>query len=164
MAIKYFCPKCDRKFVEWGAEKLGFKCPSCTDETLLKVGFNPEEKVAKKPTLKRRTKKVALPDAEEEVLVPDIDDFSDDYDASSDIYLESATSLRDDAIVLDEDEDEVVADEIEDDGGLPVGLADDDSDATEGLGLSVDLDQVDVEDVVGADFADDVVFTSDQDE
>lgn len=164
MAIKYFCPKCDRKFIEWGATKLGFKCPTCAEETLLKVGFNPDDKVVKKPALKRRAKKVSVPDAEEEVLVPDMDDFGDDFDNASDIYLESATSLRDDTIVVDDDEEEATHDEIDDDSVLTVGLTDDDVDPVAGLGLAVDLEQVDVEDVVSVDFADDVDFVSDQDE
>lgn len=27
MPVKYECPKCGRRFTEWGAEKVGFKCP-----------------------------------------------------------------------------------------------------------------------------------------
>ena len=27
MPSKYECPRCGRKFTQWGAEKLGFKCP-----------------------------------------------------------------------------------------------------------------------------------------
>ncbi len=36
MAIKYFCPKCHKRFVEWGAQKNGFKCPNpdCEKEEL----------------------------------------------------------------------------------------------------------------------------------
>lgn len=27
MAVKYSCPKCGRRFTEWGAERSGFRCP-----------------------------------------------------------------------------------------------------------------------------------------
>ena len=53
MAVKYSCAKCNRKFVDWGAEKLGFSCPDCEDSTLEIVNFEPAAKVKSKPTLKR---------------------------------------------------------------------------------------------------------------
>ena len=36
MAIKYYCPKCRRRFVEWGAKKSKFKCTNdeCAGEEL----------------------------------------------------------------------------------------------------------------------------------
>jgi len=53
MPVKFYCPKCERRFVDWGAEKLGFLCPSCEGVKLLKVGERPEAE-AEAPTLKRK--------------------------------------------------------------------------------------------------------------
>ena len=56
MAVKYQCPKCDRRFVEWGAQKLEVKCPN-DGEDLLRVGTA----IDMPPTtmsLKRRPKKI----------------------------------------------------------------------------------------------------------
>jgi hypothetical protein len=84
MPGKYVCPKCGRRFTEWGAEKFGFKCP--TDEwspkdhpegvELVKVGLS-EDKPTRRPTLKRGRKvAVAAPSTytDEEGIVPDIED------------------------------------------------------------------------------------------
>ena len=58
MAVKYQCPKCEKRYIDWGAEKLQFKCPDCDGETLLLVamvsGAAPAKK--KKPSLKRKAK------------------------------------------------------------------------------------------------------------
>ena len=60
MASKYLCPQCERKFIDWGAEKLGFKCPDCEDTELKEIGFEPAAKAKKKkPTLKRKKKAAA---------------------------------------------------------------------------------------------------------
>ncbi len=53
MAIKYHCPKCGKRYVEWGAEKLGFRCPDCQDEELIRVGASPD-KLGQTPSLRRR--------------------------------------------------------------------------------------------------------------
>ena len=58
MAVKYHCRKCGKRFVDWGAEKLGFKCPECEDEELVRAG-SPEDRLAKRPSLKRRVRKAA---------------------------------------------------------------------------------------------------------
>lgn len=57
MAVKYHCPKCDKKYIDWGAEKLGFKCPDCEGETLVESGLDSaaaKKKKKKKPSLKRK--------------------------------------------------------------------------------------------------------------
>ncbi|MCK5862753.1 MAG: hypothetical protein KAH38_09725 [Candidatus Hydrogenedentes bacterium] len=61
MAVKYTCPECGRRFVEWGAKKLDFKCPgeTCNDAKLALPGEN-EEKKEEKPTLKRSRKRTAV--------------------------------------------------------------------------------------------------------
>ena len=59
MAVKYYCTKCDRKFVEFGVEKVkaGDLCDDCRGEFLEVAGFNQAQAVAKKkPALKRKRK------------------------------------------------------------------------------------------------------------
>ncbi len=63
MVAKYQCPKCERRFVEWGAEKLDFKCPHCSDGILVRVGARPSAPVS--PKLKRRPAKVIAPEEED---------------------------------------------------------------------------------------------------
>jgi hypothetical protein len=109
MAVKYTCPKCGRRFTEWGAEKLGFKCPkddNCPKEVyddieLVRMGMS-EDRAIKKPSLRkgaRRMPAILSPSvmSEDEVLVPDIED------------IEAATEL-DESIAGDE-EFEAEADE-----------------------------------------------------
>ena len=65
MPLKYYCPKCSKRYVDWGAEKLSFKCPDCDGETLYRVGTNPEGEDGsslKKPA-KRKAKAKAKPKA-----------------------------------------------------------------------------------------------------
>ncbi len=62
MASRYICRQCERKFIDWGAEKLGFKCPDCDDMELTPIEFEPAAKAKakkKKPALKRGAKKKA---------------------------------------------------------------------------------------------------------
>ncbi len=66
MTVKYQCPKCGRRFAEWGAEKIGFTCPAdenCPDDAadeqieLVRMGINddrlPTKKSGPKRTLRR---------------------------------------------------------------------------------------------------------------
>jgi len=61
MAVKYECPECGRRFLEWGAEKSGFKCPNddhCPDghpedTELTAITFEQDQPIRRKPTLKR---------------------------------------------------------------------------------------------------------------
>ena len=92
--IKYYCPKCDRRFIEWGAQKLGFKCPSCISEDLLRVGATGDEKAGKKPSLKRRAKKAILPPVEEEVLVPELDEFATEDLSGAEAFLAGDEEVR----------------------------------------------------------------------
>lgn len=92
MAVKYECPKCNRRFTEWGAEKFKFKCPAdqwCPEDRakeidLLRVGAS-DVKPGKKASLKRGTKR-AMPIAapieteEEEVMTADFEPAEDDAD------------------------------------------------------------------------------------
>ncbi|MCH7959764.1 MAG: hypothetical protein IID08_06520 [Candidatus Hydrogenedentes bacterium] len=57
MAVKYTCPKCNKRFIDWGAKKLDFKCPDCKDEALVLVGHeSSQSRSAKRPSLKRTTR------------------------------------------------------------------------------------------------------------
>lgn len=86
MTIKYECPKCNRKFTEWGAEKLGFRCPhdewcpkdAAGDIELVRVGAS-EEGLARKPTLRRSIRKLPVapkpPAIEEyEEVLPEVEE------------------------------------------------------------------------------------------
>lgn len=70
MAVKYHCPKCDKRYVEWGAKKLDFQCPDCEEEKLVQIGSENSpsgtkakakaKAKAKKASLKRRKTKSAV--------------------------------------------------------------------------------------------------------
>lgn len=51
MPVKYHCPKCERRFVDWGAEKLEFRCPDCEEELVVVGGTTGKTK--SKPSLRR---------------------------------------------------------------------------------------------------------------
>ncbi len=81
--IKYFCPQCGKKFVEWGAQKFNFKCPHCHDVELQRIGISSEQitatpKIRRKPRLVEEEGDVEFPEgyAQEEELddfgVPDV--------------------------------------------------------------------------------------------
>ena len=59
MPLKYYCPQCSKRYIDWGAEKLEYKCPDCEGETLYRVGTLPEgvdgASLAKRPA-KRKAK------------------------------------------------------------------------------------------------------------
>jgi predicted RNA-binding Zn-ribbon protein involved in translation (DUF1610 family) len=71
MPVKFECPKCEKRFVQWGAEKLNFKCPSCEGEQLIRVGSG-DDRPARKPTLRKRAK------AEKAAVVPVVDAVDDE--------------------------------------------------------------------------------------
>ena len=71
MPIKYHCPNCGKRYVEWGAEKLGFKCPECEGEELIRMGL-PSDRPARRPSLKRILRKAApVPHEELPEALPD---------------------------------------------------------------------------------------------
>jgi DNA-directed RNA polymerase subunit RPC12/RpoP len=75
MAIKYHCRKCGKRFVEWGAAKLNYKCPTCENEELARVGPS-EEKVVRRQSLKRKPRRpvAAAHASEQDLIVPDIEE------------------------------------------------------------------------------------------
>lgn len=91
MAVKYHCRKCGKRFVEWGAEKLGFKCPDCENEELVRVGVA-DEKVVRKPSLKRRPRRVvsAVSTMDDEGIGTDIEDIEmEDQEEEETVFLAS---------------------------------------------------------------------------
>ena len=138
MPVKYHCPKCHRRFAEWGAEKVGYKCPhdnwcpkDATGEIALVRGGIVDEKPLKRPAAKRPTKKTSLVeeldfDQGDEVLVPDVEEVEEVEDAVAEsefvVSDEEETAVKftgGDDIVLLEDED----DSEDVDLDVPVDLA-----------------------------------------
>ncbi|MFM1921708.1 MAG: hypothetical protein RLZZ303_3342 [Candidatus Hydrogenedentota bacterium] len=124
MAVKYECPKCGRRYIDWGAEKLGYKCPPTCP------GFNGEEVInlirvgagaefdAAVASLKRKPKKelvVAAPVEE------GFDDVVDDEEVDDEELVEDAEEVVEEEVVadavvaddeiVDEDADEEVSGE-----------------------------------------------------
>lgn len=117
MPVKYSCPKCDRRFVDWGAEKLGFKCPDCKDQELRRIGAVVEE-AAKRPTLKRRAKKAD----DDDTGVFSTSDYESDDTPTADIGVDTAIdgfvgddADADDSVAVDLDADIIEAGDDSDD-------------------------------------------------
>ena len=115
MAVKYHCPECphdpNRRWVEWGAEKLGYKCPDCGGE-LVQIVKASSAPAPKKSALKRRKKKVVV------APPPPLSTFEDD-DAPTAPVLDALTgenvddvevddTVVEDAEFVEEDEEEEV--------------------------------------------------------
>jgi predicted RNA-binding Zn-ribbon protein involved in translation (DUF1610 family) len=94
MPVKYHCPKCGRRFVDWGAEKLGFKCPDCENEELVRAGVS-EERPAKRSSLKRGSRKLAPvepivdeSDFLEEPVLPDVEsDVEEESEEEEEVFV-----------------------------------------------------------------------------
>jgi len=104
MPLKFYCPKCNKRFVDWGAEKLDFKCPDCKDETLYRVGTGPNGGDSA-PALSKASAKRKAKAKVKDVPVPDLDDVSaraldDDDDIITDDGDDS--ELIDDSLVIDD--------------------------------------------------------------
>lgn len=125
MPVKYQCPRCEKRFVEWGAEKLGFKCPDCDGEELVRLGVR-EDQILQPPKLKRRPKGVGRMEDEEfalvgmefdseeeedveEIGVPELGIASDDVDVSLVGDYEEVPAADEEDIEIKED---VVGEEI----------------------------------------------------
>ncbi|MBN2311876.1 MAG: hypothetical protein JXR94_23050 [Candidatus Hydrogenedentes bacterium] len=129
MPVKYECPKCGRRFTEWGAEKVGFKCPGGewsnhgADEEieLTRVGGG-DERPAKRPTLKRHVTRVKAVEVEpgfEKDEVADLDaegglEEEDDEFVADTADDEVSEEADEDAVPLVADEEEAKVDDGED--------------------------------------------------
>ena len=143
MSVKYECPKCGRRFTEWGAEKVGFKCPKdqwCSkdhpdDVELVRVGQS-EGGHSRRPSLKRTPKRKAAAAAaaarkieltEDETLVPDVETLeSEDADGDED----GGSDGEDDDVQAEVGEEPVVIKGGDEDGDDDGGPEEDDDDAT----------------------------------
>lgn len=56
MTVKYHCSQCGKRYVDWGAKNLDFKCPDCEDGELVPMSQSESEAPKKKPSLKRKRK------------------------------------------------------------------------------------------------------------
>lgn len=128
VAVKYYCPLCGRRFVEWGAEKMEFKCPTdvCKGGTLIPVGSSADE-LDDKPELKRTKKRKA---AAAPTPPPALDI----------VEIDSAFIESDD---VDDDEEE---DEIEEEPDAPVVVPTEDDSGDDDGALLDDADVVDADD------------------
>ena len=104
MPVKYQCPKCNRRFAEWGAEKLGFTCPNddhCPEDAgdeqieLVRMGVNDDRLAPKKPSPKKRLVRRPLTALEE----GDTADAGDD--GADDIIDESGDGPTDDELEIE---------------------------------------------------------------
>jgi hypothetical protein len=121
MAVKYECPKCGRRFIDWGAEKLGYKCPGCSGVgaadivKLIRIGSD-EEAALPSATLRRRAKKAvvaAVPVPElEEPLDEEVDEEEVvEEEEAEPVIIGAAAHVPVDDEVVDEDADEDASDE-----------------------------------------------------
>ena len=138
MAVKYECPECGRRFLEWGAEKFGFKCPvdeNCPEGhpdgiELTPIVFEQDQPIRRKPTLKRgaaaakRKRAAAKIETEESLLQESSDDTEPEISVGAK-GVPAATNGKDeavssdagsDAIFEDDDSESSDSDSSEDDG------------------------------------------------
>ena len=128
MAVKYYCPKCGRRFVDWGAEKLGYKCPgdACDGEVLILPGSESGDTAEVAHKAKRAKKRKAiLPAVSSDIDIPELEEgFSEDVDL--DIEEDVDEEAEEDLVpIIAEDEepvDEVVVvedvEEVDDESGF----------------------------------------------
>lgn len=125
MAIKYQCPKCGRRFVDWGAEKLGFMCPDDEGVELVRVGAGDDASPSpRRSSAKKAPRRVAAVAAvedeaidEEEFEAPDAEESAEDEVEGEEEEVAVVEPGVDDAVAVDDeveaDPDEVAADDDE---------------------------------------------------
>jgi len=114
MAVKYHCRKCGKRFVDWGAEELGYKCPDCDGEELIRVG-SPDDKVVKRPSLKRKVRRPVVPlPVNEEEGITGIDALEAGPVEEVPLYVAEDDEIEEEAELLDETEAVAVVEEAED--------------------------------------------------
>ena len=150
MAIKYTCPKCNRRFTQWGAEKFGFKCPNdewCpkdhpADIELVRLGPS-EDRPSRRPALKKGARKLAvsLPAGYgDEGVMPD----AEDLDTAAE-FQETGGGFEDSEV----DEEDVSEDEAVPEVAIEGAIEEEvPADADLGEGIDIEGDEGG-EDVVG---------------
>ena len=106
MPLKYYCPKCEKRFIDWGAEKLGFKCPTCTGETLFRVGTHPDGEDGAPSLSKAAAKRKLKPKAKVKADVKS--EFGDEVDLGDAFAIDGEVDALDVDVVLEDDEGEGV--------------------------------------------------------
>ncbi len=106
MPLKYYCPKCEKRFIDWGAEKLGFKCPTCTGETLFRVGTHPEGEDGAPSLSKGAAKRKLKPKAKIKAEVKG--EFGDEVDTGDSFAIDGEVDALDVDVVLEDDDGEAV--------------------------------------------------------
>lgn len=151
MAMKYQCRGCGKRYVDWGAEKLGFKCPDCENEELVPAG-QAEEKVARRPALKRKPRRSAAAShlGESELIVQDIEEIEAEEVEVEFEHEEGAAFLASDDDAVQEGldiEDVVPPDELAEADTSDLALGDDlpFADATPPIGGEEEIDETVVE-------------------
>ncbi|MBI3117184.1 MAG: hypothetical protein HYZ00_00760 [Candidatus Hydrogenedentes bacterium] len=123
MPVKYECPKCEKRFVEWGAQKLNFMCPHCKGGQLVRVGAS-EDRPVRKPSLRRRGRAERVPAApvELEAVEASVEEFVEEEEETEEpevlaviegdlASVEKPVDEFDEDAVLEDEEGEVGADE-----------------------------------------------------
>ena len=157
MPIKYHCPSCNRRFVDWGAEKLEFKCPDCEGEKLILVGADKESGAAsQKPSLKRSAKAAVKGTKKKQVAkvkvtallhdedISDTDDGEEIVEAGLNVNKFDSVENIDDDVEADEEADEVVdSDDDEIDIEDVDDIDDDEEEEDDDEDKDIDVDNVD---------------------
>lgn len=142
MPVKFECPKCEKRFVEWGAQKLNFQCPTCAGEPLVRVG-TADDRPVKRPSLRRRGRpdKVKVEEVlEVEAIEPELAEEEEPEEAEVEVLAEhvelvtKAVDEADEVIEIDDDDAELIDEEA-----LPQDLEFVSED--EALGGGIDLDE-----------------------
>lgn len=127
MTRKYQCVKCGKRYVDWGAEKLGYRCTCSEDAELVPVGSTGA--ATRKPSLKRNLRSpvaARVPVEESEEFGLNVADEEEGESTEEDEEIATEDGAASDYKETDADEDEE-EDEDEDEA--------DEEDATESLSL-----------------------------
>lgn len=146
MTVKYECPKCNKRFVEWGAKKLEFKCPVCTPKKggeaveLVRIGTPLDPTQIRVPTLTRHERPVKRSDDDEESEVMEVE--AEPFDEEPEVMAGPKTIVEDvDDVTGDdlvEDEEAEPGDAVLEDLGEDVELVDDAAVPPDGLVADLD--------------------------
>lgn len=106
MAVKYRCPKCEKRFIDWGAEKLGFVCPDCEGEKLLEVSHSAAKDQArvKKPAKRKKKKKAVVASRAAAVEATPAKDSSEGFEELASSDIDKIDEFKDTAITDAEEE------------------------------------------------------------
>lgn len=106
MAVKYRCPKCEKRFIDWGAEKLGFVCPECEGEKLLEVSHSAAKDQArvKKPAKRKKKKKAVVVSPKAAVEASPVKESGEGFEGLAGGDIDKIDEFQDTAITDAEEE------------------------------------------------------------